>query len=112
MTSLSHPGVRARDVAEDCVSSFMQCEAKGDSEGCKERCEPMRAGQAARCRNFRSERTQHEVEWHFPECQTLIPAPQFLAPTNVYLRHTLPTPEELRTCRTKSGSKHLETAEK
>jgi hypothetical protein len=33
------------------------------SDGCKERCEPMRAGQAAGCRNFRLERTQHEIEW-------------------------------------------------
>jgi hypothetical protein len=39
------------------------------------------------------------------------PRPQFLARNNVYLRHRLTSREELRTCQTKSGSKHLKTAE-
>jgi hypothetical protein len=36
--------------------------------------------------------------------------PRFLAPNNVYSRRTLRSPEELRTCRTKSGSRNLKTA--
>jgi hypothetical protein len=39
------------------------------------------------------------------------PIRRFLAPNNVYSRHTLISAEEIRKCQTKSGSKHLKTAE-
>jgi hypothetical protein len=40
-----------------------------------------------------------------PRTRLFIPNPQFLAPNNVYLRRTLISPEEIRKCQTKSGSK-------
>jgi len=46
-----------------------------------------------------------------PVTRLLIPNPLFLAPNSVYLRRTLTSPEELRKCQTKSGSRHLQTAE-
>jgi hypothetical protein len=46
-----------------------------------------------------------------PEKATCILHLRFLAPDNVYSRHTLISAEEVRKCQTKSGSKHLQTAE-
>jgi hypothetical protein len=49
---------------------------------------------------------------YFPDYRLSIPGPQFLQLSDVYLRPTVASPEEPRTCQTKSGSKHLKTAEK
>src|SRR6202163_1239492 len=51
-------------------------------------------------------------ECQIPRRRLFIPHPRFLAPNNVYSRHTLISAEEIRKCQTKSGSKHLKTAEK
>jgi hypothetical protein len=51
-------------------------------------------------------------ECQLPRRRLFIPHPRFLAPNNVYSRHTLITPEEIRKCQTKSGSRYLKTAEK
>src|ERR1700730_19093491 len=51
-------------------------------------------------------------ECQIPRRRLFIPHPRFVAPNNVYSRHTLISHEEIRKCQTKSGSKHLKTAEK
>ena len=51
-------------------------------------------------------------ERQIPRRRLFIPHPSLLAPNNVYSRHTLISPEEIRKCQTKSRSKHLKTAER
>jgi hypothetical protein len=47
-----------------------------------------------------------------PASLLTITRPQLLlAPNDVYSRHSLSSPEEIRKCSTKSGSKHLAMAE-
>jgi hypothetical protein len=47
-----------------------------------------------------------------PAVRIIISGPQRFAPSNVYLRHTLTSPRRGAKCQNKSGSKHLQTAEK
>ena len=47
-----------------------------------------------------------------PRRRLFILPPRFLAPNNVCSRQTPISPEEIQKCQTKSGSKHLKTAEK